>query len=97
MSEGAVILDLPQGLCNAAHWRVEAGGARGGPGEALAVAAGECPVLIEARITHPRNRLGARLRVSVPVAAGRITRLRLPLVALAEALDAGRGPGRRRP
>lgn len=79
MSDGWVRVTVPRSAEHAIAWQVHIGEVLGVPGETIATSPGHHPVEIEANIQWPHGRAAGRLKVTVPIEAGRVTEVRLPV------------------
>jgi hypothetical protein len=90
---GWIVVELPPVMRIMAPWRVRVGAVSGPPGCSLAAPPGECLVVIEAGARSPGSGVAARLRVHLPVMAGRVTCLRLPCAGIAPIPGTAKTPG----
>lgn len=77
--DGWVRVAVPRSAEHAIAWRVRIGEVPGMPGETIAVSAGHHPMEIDANIQWRNGRAAGRLKLTVPIEAGRVTEVRLPL------------------
>lgn len=81
MSDGWVRVNVPSSAQPAAAfaWQVRIHELNGRPGEMMTASPGSCRVVLEGQFRLPHGHGAARLEVTVPVEAGRVTEVRLSM------------------
>lgn len=77
--DGWVRVTVSSATQNPIVWQVHIGEVLGVPGETIAASPGHHPVEIDANIQRLHGRVASRLKLTVPIEAGRVTEVRLPV------------------